>query len=264
MSQRDRRLLELSGLSQTSIASVLKKSRQAIQKGVDGDRHYLNSERVRALYAGLLPRKTEESKALLKAIKEEAPEIEMYLADLSGQTLYEADNPFDQFEFEAWIFSNEPMELERVDFLNMMKDRYFSDPNLRWAYFMPPGTNCQKMCKLMEHTVQEFRAEKKEHAEIAIVESNGLWLVPHMIIFDVTVTSPEHEPRGYIRRSRSPSQFIELPQEEIASLLSCVKTSGIGMSKDQLIPAGSNAGDLLESAFEGLTFRIVFYSGFNE
>lgn len=271
MSIEDRRILRQAGLSQAETAQFLGKSRQTVGHGIARDNnHYLDFERCEIIAKALKESDKEKLSRLLVALEENgrryARGLNALLDSGDHRTLSLGDDPFEFYKKEIWIFSNEPAELERGDFLKYMSDQHYTRSDRRFVYFLTPGQNADQLAQILRHRCRQIEKATGKLAAISVITTNAMTLVPHSIIFDATVMDDAIEPRGYARGrtiglksdETGPTQFFELPHEAVTSMINSVRTAGIGLSDDYFFPEEAKLNEELPATKD--TFYTVTFS----
>lgn len=250
MSIADRRILNQSGLSQSQVAELLGvKNRQTVGHGIGRDEHdYLNFERCDKIAESLKKTDPERLRRFITALeangRKYAEGLSKYLDDGDLGRLKLGEDPFKTFKKELWIFANEPAELEFGDFLEFMAEKHFCKKNRRYVYFLTPGQNADQLAQIIRYRIDQLRKLDKPVAQISVITTNAMTLVPHLLIGDATVMDDGIEPKGYVRvepvglRSdeNADTPFYKLPHAAVTAIINSVRTAGIGLSWSMFFP----------------------------
>lgn len=250
MSQKDRELLQRLTLSQSDLAKLIGVTRQSVSKGLEGSGDYLNADRIYTLYKKL----KEEKSPLITALKELIEEHYPSSLDLIEQLEFDVmeDDPHSTYFDEVWIFTHEPKELSDNDYLEKMKESFFSDTKKTIIYFVPPGNSSRRMKILLNRIDKE---EKSCKACIYIVESQAFSLSPHFI-----VSEPRTNASGYVEVVLDEkTKFIKVPPRTVTDILSAIREVGIGFKRNELVYIHDNKKGILDLMGE-VKFKVVYCS----
>jgi len=268
-SDRDRQILRQAGLSHTDVAQYLGKTRQNVGYGLSKNSEWLNFERCFDIAKRLREADPEKLRRFLLALQSHGkPYVQGLnaISEAASESRLElGGNPFKQFKREAWVFSNEPAELERGDFLQTMLDEHFVYPERRFVYFLAPGQNADQLSSILKHSIGRLKKNDHQTAHISVITTNAMLLVPHTVIFDATVMDDHIEPRGYALGKSilldgevsENDQFFEIPHGAVVRMINAVRTAGIGISDDSFFPDDIEIGTPIHGTKDTF-YQIVF------